>query len=201
MKDSNNDVVWPRQWHGVTRLLHGLMAVGIVGQLIFSQLMVAPDELEEATDLQKFSLEGHEFLGLFTVGVMVLHWLWLLMPTGDVTLAKLFPWGPSGLKRIGADVWHIIKNRHLPEVGDESGLSGFVHGLGFLIATAMAASGFALYAVLTWGDGAGSDAFEKYADIHGLVANGMWAYLIAHVIAAVWHEYRGQRLIAGIFKL
>ena len=195
------ELVTPRQWHGFTRLLHALMALGIVGQLIFAQLMAAPDELEEATALQKFSLEGHEWLGLFTLGVLVLHWLWLLMPSGDVSFAKLFPWGPAGLKRIGADIAHIIKHRHLPEVGEASGLSGFVHGLGFLIASVMAASGLALFLVMEWGDGAGSDSFEKYADIHVLVANGMWIYLIAHVIAAVWHEYRGQRLIAGIFKL
>ena len=55
--------------------------------------MVAPDELEEATELQKFALEGHEILGLVTVGVMVLHWLWLLLPNTDVSFAKLFPWG------------------------------------------------------------------------------------------------------------
>ena len=35
MNDSNNGIVTPRQWHGVTRLLHGLMAVGIIGQLTF----------------------------------------------------------------------------------------------------------------------------------------------------------------------
>jgi cytochrome b561 len=193
--------VTPRQWHGFTRLLHALMALGIIGQLIFSQLMTAPDELEGATELQKFSLEGHELLGLFTFGVLVVHWLWLLIPNNDVTFAKLFPWGPSGLKRVGADLMHIIKHRHLPEVGNESGLSGLIHGFGFLIASVMAASGFALYLVMDFGDGAGSDSFEQYAEIHEITATFLWIYLIAHVLAAVWHEYRGQRLIAGMFKL
>jgi cytochrome b561 len=199
MNTSSNGIVTTRQWHTITRLLHGLMAVGIIGQLVFSQLMVAPDELKDATALQKFALEAHELLGLATVGIMLLHWLWMLFPRSDVLFSNLFPWGPSGLKRVWGDVLHIINKRHLPEVGNESGLAGFVHGLGFLIATLMAASGFALYLVLDWGDGAGSDSFETYADIHGLVANFMWVYLIAHVIAAVWHEYRGQRLIAGMF--
>jgi cytochrome b561 len=195
------ELVTPHQWHGVTRLLHGLMAVGIIGQLAFSQLMVAPDELEEATNLQKFSLEGHEILGLVVVGVMVLHWLWLLLPNTDVSFAKLFPWGPSGLKRVFADVAHIFKRGQLPEVGNDSGLAGFVHGLGFLIASVMAASGFALYLVMDFGDGAGSDSFEQYAEIHEVVATFMWIYLAGHVLAAAWHEYRGQRLIAGMFKL
>ncbi|WMP18743.1 cytochrome b/b6 domain-containing protein [Thiothrix lacustris] len=201
MNDSNNGIVTTRQWHGVTRLLHGLMALGIVGQLVFSQLMVAPDELEEATALQKFALEGHELVGLGVVAVMVLHWLWMLFPKSDVSFGKLFPWGPSGLKRVFADVGHIFKRGHLPEVGNDAGLAGFIHGLGFLIATAMAASGFALYLVLDFGDGAGSDSFEQYAHWHGFFATFMWIYLAGHVIAAAWHEYRGQRLISGMFKL
>ena len=108
--------------------------------------------------------------------------------------------GPSGLKRVFADVAHIFKRGQLPEVGNDSGLAGFIHGFGFLIASVMAASGFALYLVMDFGDGAGSDSFEQYAEIHEVVATFMWIYLAGHVLAAVWHEYRGQRLIAGMFS-
>lgn len=201
MEGSTNGIVTAPQWHIVTRLLHGLMAVGIIGQLLFSLLMVAPDELDTADALQKFALDAHEVLGLATVGIMLAHWLWMLFPRSDVAFSKLFPWSLSGLKGIGADVSHIIKHRHLPEAGNSSGLSGFVHGLGFLVASGMAVSGFALYLVLDWGDGVESAAFGTYAGIHSLLGTFMWIYLGGHVLAAAWHEYRGQRLIAAMFRL
>jgi cytochrome b561 len=201
MNDVTQGSITAPQWHAVTRVLHGLMAVGIIGQLLFSQFMIGPDHLDRATALEKFSLEGHEVLGLVVVGVMLAHWLWMLFPRSDVSLAKLFPWTPAGLKAVGADVAYLIKQRQLPEAANSSGLSGFIHGLGFLAASVMAASGFALYLVMDWGDGAGSDTFETYAGIHGLFANLMWVYLIGHVAAAAWHEYHGQRLIARMFRL
>jgi cytochrome b561 len=201
MNDLTRGSITTPQWHTVTRLLHGLMAVGIIGQLLSSQFMIGPDHLDRATALEKFALETHELLGLAVVGVVLAHWLWMFLPRSDVSLAKLFPWTPTGLKAVGADVAYLIKQRQLPEAANSSGLSGFIHGLGLLVATAMAASGFALYLVIDWGDGASSDTFETYADIHGLFANFMWAYLIGHVAATAWHEYRGQRLIARMFRL
>jgi len=136
-----------------------------------------------------------------TAWVMLAHWLWMLFPSSDLSLPKLFPWGRAGLKRVVEELSYALKHRTLPEAGNGGGLAGFVHGLGFLVASVMAASGFALYLVIGWGDGAGSGSFETYAGIHSLFASLMWVYLGAHVAAAAWHEYRGQRLIAGMFRL
>lgn len=201
MNDVTQGNITAPQWHTVTRLLHGLMAVGIVGQLLFSQFMIGPDHLDRATALEKFALEGHEILGLVAVGAILAHWLWMLFPRSDVSFSKLFPWTPMGLTAVGVDVAYLIKHRHLPEADNSGSLSGFIHGLGFLVASGMAVSGFALFLVLDWGDGAGSDSFETYAGIHDVFSTFLWVYLGGHVAAAAWHEYRGQHIIARMFRL
>ena len=200
MKESNKGIITVPQWHIITRLLHGLIAIGIIAQLLSSQFMVAPDELNDATGVQRFSWESHEVLGLITVAVMLFHWLWMFFPRSDVSFSKLFPWNKAGIKAVIADASHFIKYRTIPDMQQENGLSSFVHGLGFLVASLMAASGFALYLIIDWGDGAGSASFETVVSVHQLFANLMWVYLIGHVVAAVWHEYKGERIIRAIFS-
>lgn len=189
------------QWHPLTRVLHSLMALGILGQLILSLMMTEPDHLDQATALEKLAWQGHEFLGLTVVVVLLLQWIWLMLPSSDLSFSHFFPWSASGFKQISTDIAYIFKNRSLPLAEKNTGgLAGFIHGLGLLVATIMAASGVALYVVIAWGDGAGSDAFEAIAPIHGLVANLMWAYVIGHILAAVWHESRGERIIASMLR-
>ena len=201
MNEMKHGTIAPRQWHAGTRWLHRFMALGILGQLLLSLIMAKPDHLDTASELEKMAWEGHEWVGLATVGILVLHWLWLMLPMSDISFAKLFPWSLSGLKQVGADIAYTVKNRQLPPPTAESKLAGLIHGLGFLVATIMAATGFALFLVIDFGDGAGSEAFEQVDEIHETFATLMWAYLIGHVVAAVWHEYRGERLIAAMFKV
>lgn len=187
-------------WHIITRLLHGLIAIGIIAQLLSSQFMAAPDKLKDATGVQQFYWESHEILGLFTVIVMLLHWLWIFSSRSDVSFSKLFPWNKKGIKAAMTDLSHFIKNRTIPDMQMENGLSSIVHGLGFLVASFMAVSGFALYLVIDWVSGAGSSLFESVVSVHQFFANLMWAYLIGHVVAAVCHEYKGERIIQAMFS-
>ena len=36
-------------------------------------------------------------------------------------------------------------------------------------------------------------------EVHETVAPLMWAYLIGHVVSALFHELRGERIIAAMF--
>jgi cytochrome b561 len=200
MNQSSKETMIKSKWHIITRFLHGLIAVGIIAQLLSSQFMVPPDELNDATAVQQFSWESHEVLGLITVAAILFHWLWIFFPRSDVSFFRLFPWNKAGIKTVKADVSHFIQNRTIPDMQQENGLSSFIHGLGFLVATLMAASGFALYLVIDWGDGAGSNSFETVVSIHQLFASIMWVYLIGHVGAAFWHEYKGEKIIQAIFS-
>ena len=186
------------QWHIVTRLLHGFMALGIIAQLLSSQIMAAPDELEEASQLQKLFWESHELIGLFTAGIIFLHWLWIVIHSNDVAFNKLFPYNASGIKNITSDIRYIIANKTLPEQRNGSSLASFIHGLGFLTATIMVLSGTTLYYIIDWGDGAGSDAFEAVAEFHEFFAGFMWSYLAVHAIAAIWHEFKGEHIIKAM---
>lgn len=195
------DLVSARQWHAGTRWLHRLMALGIVGQLVLSLIMAKPDHLDNANAVAKLAWEGHELLGLATVGIVVLHWLWLMLPMSDISIGKLFPWNVRSLQQVVADIIYTVKNRQLPAATADNQLASLIHGLGLLVATVMIVTGFALFVVMDFGAGAGSESFEFWAEIHETFGSLMWIYLIGHVVAAVWHEYRGERLIAAMFKL
>ncbi|HPE60937.1 MAG TPA: cytochrome b/b6 domain-containing protein [Thiolinea sp.] len=186
------------RWATPTRWLHALVALTLTTQLVLSLLMVPPDELEGASALQQGAMEGHEVVGLVAAGVLLLHWLWLFMARSDIKFSNLFPWSPSGIKRILGELSYLFKHRKLPPVGEHGGLSGFVHGLGILIATLMAATGVGLYVVMDFLGGFENPLFEEIAEVHGLFGNLMWVYLILHALAAIWHEFMGERIFAGI---
>lgn len=69
-----------------------------------------------------------------------------------------------------------------------------MHGLGLLTATAMAATGSAL-ALLALHKGQASTVLE----IHKLISNLMWAYLIGHAGLALLHQLAGQRVLQRMF--
>ena len=190
-----------QRWSKITRWLHALIALSLTVQLILSLVLAPPDELDDATELAKAAMEGHELIGLVAASLLLLHWLWILLPNNDVKLGNLFPIMGAGLQQIKSDISYILKNKTLPH-GDHGGLSGLVHGLGILIASAVATTGVGLYIVMDFTpQGFENPLFEEIAEVHELFGNLMWAYLIAHVFAAAWHEYSGERIILRMFRL
>lgn len=194
-----NNLPVPPRWLKPTRWLHALIALGVTAQLTLSLVMAQPDHLDKAGTFAKLAWEGHEWVGLFAAAALFLHWVWLLMSRSDVKLRNLFPWSAVGMKQVGGEVTYLLKNRKLPAVAKHGGLSGFIHGLGILIATFMAASGVGLYLVMNFtAGGFDNPLFEQIAQLHSLASNLMWAYLTGHVLASVWHEYFGEKIFAAI---
>ena len=189
-------------WSIVTRWLHALIALSIITQLLLSQVLAPPDEFEDATDLAKAAMEGHEVIGLIVAGLLVIHWLWLFLRQSDVKLRNLFPLHLAGRQQVGADIRYALKNKLLPSAENHGGLSGLIHGVGILIASGVAFTGVGLYIVMDFtAKGFDSFLFEAVAEIHELFGNLMWFYLIAHVVAAAWHEYSGDHIIGRMFRL
>ena len=190
-----------QRWSKITRWLHALIALSLTIQLILSLVLAPPDELDDASELAKAAMEGHELIGLIAAGLLLLHWIWMLIPNNDVKLANLFPIMGAGLQQTKSDIGYILKNKMLPRA-DHGGLSGLVHGLGILIASAVAATGVGLYVVMDFTtQGFENPLFEEIAEVHELFGNLMWAYLIAHVFAAALHEYTDEPIISRMFRL
>lgn len=195
---TNNLHTSPR-WRKQTRWLHALVAASLSIQLIVSLFMAHPDHLDKANVFEKLAWEGHEWVGLFAAAALLLHWIWLFMSNSDVKFRNLFPWSSTGMKQISNEVIYLLKNRKFPPLAEHGGLSGFIHGLGILIATFMAASGVALYLVMDFtASGLDNSLYEQIAFFHSLASNLMWTYLIGHLMASVWHEYFGEKILAGI---
>lgn len=200
VQDLLNKTSTPR-WSKPTRWLHALIALSVTIQLLLSLTMVPPDKLNGASTLEKFSMESHEWVGLIAAGLLFTHWVWLLMSNSDVKLRNLFPWTSSGLRRIGTEVSYLIQNKKLPPAGEHGGVSGLIHGLGLLVASGMTLTGVGLYAVMDYTQGGFENPlFEQIAGIHSLLGNLMWVYLVGHFLAALWHEYLGDRIIAQMFR-
>ncbi|ODN42356.1 cytochrome b/b6 domain-containing protein [Piscirickettsia litoralis] len=125
--------------------LHFGMAATITFQLISSLFMEAPaPNSNNFTGTSAFTL--HMYAGLIAVIIIVLHWIWSTVDKkGISSFNHLFPWGKSGRQAIYQDIKTLIINKQIPAATTGPGLSGLIHGLGFLAATAMAATGAVLF--------------------------------------------------------
>lgn len=173
-----------------TRWLHLLLAVAVVHQLFISLVMVAP----EANRPGNSFFELHEWVGLFTLGLLVIFWIWTLVRRGETRFGRLFPW-LSGMRRaaVWADVkmhFASIRERRVPLM-QESALASAVHGLGLLIATAMVSTGATGYFL---------PGAELLLNVHATIAPLMWAYLVGHVGLALLHQVAGHRMLQRMFS-
>jgi hypothetical protein len=66
-----------------------------------------------------------------------------------------------------------------------------IHGLGLIIASVMALSGVVGYFVAS---------ARPVLQVHETEAPLMWAYLVGHVAIALFHELRGERIIAAMLS-
>jgi len=176
-----------------TKILHGVLALAVTYQLAFIGLVEQPRKGAPGNLFYQI----HEIVGLSTLGVVSAFWIWVLVRRGETSWPALFPWfAPARLRNLAADIgrhWAALRRFKLPEA-EEMPLATAVHGLGLLTVTAMAVTG-AAFALL----GLPRDQARLVLQIHKLVANFMWAYLIAHAGLAVLHQFLGEPVIKRIF--
>ena len=174
-----------------TRLLHGSLLVSVLWQLIGSNFIERPRVNQPANVFY----EVHGIVGLVTLALVVIFWLWTVLRRHETHFAALFPWlSAARLKAVGADLsqhWAELKQRRLPGGEAETPLASAVHGLGLLAALAMGATGAWLYTLPIPGG--------MVLDVHKLVANLMWAYVVGHAGLAVMHQLLGHRVLQRIF--
>jgi len=182
-----------------TRILHAALAVAIVHQLVVSWFMEEP---KPGGRPENFAFELHETVGLITLGLLALFWLWTMVRRREDGLGALVPWfSAERLKRVLADAGTYrdsLLQRRLPSPEGQTPLASAVHGLGLLVATAMAVTGAIVYAVMG-PDGSLSDGGHFVLELHEILSNLMWAYLMGHAGIAVIHDIVGHRVLGRMF--
>ncbi|MEO5349710.1 MAG: cytochrome b/b6 domain-containing protein [Magnetococcus sp. YQC-3] len=174
-----------------TRLLHLLMASGIVLELLLSLVMVHPKPGRAGDTFYAL----HASWGQVLLGLLVVHWIWCLVRSGSVSVALLFPWfSRDRYRAIYADVQrymaHAIQFR-LPDSGQVSPLASAVQGLGLVIATLLGVSG----SILLFGmeaDGAMPGWLHALKEGHELLGVLLWGYLLLHAAMAILHQWAGH---------
>jgi len=182
-----------------TRVLHAALAAAIVHQLVTSFFMEEPKPGGQTGNL---AFDFHETVGLVSLGLLALFWLWAMLRRREEGLSALFPWfSAERRRRVLADIaayFGSFVRLRLPPPTAETPLASAIHGLGLLVATAMAVTGAIVYALMGT-DGSLAGAGHFVLELHEAFASLMWAYLIGHAGIAVVHDIVGHRVLGRMF--
>jgi len=96
--------------------------------------------------------------------------------------------------------WDALKSLRLPAQNSEAALPSAVHGLGLLLITAMATSGASYYMVLLI-KATDNPVFRLILEIHQLLANFAWAYLIGHAGLGLIQHFTGNLPLTAMWSL
>ncbi len=97
-------------------------------------------------------LEIHEWAGMTTLAVVLVHWLWSILGAGTAGVRHLSPWDSAGCRQIGRGLREFASLR-LPPSGPANRLAGLMHGLGFLAVTGVVLTGAVLFFGIPEGGG------------------------------------------------
>ena len=176
----------------LTKLLHVMLLSCILWQLTVVQLVELPTETQPGNTFYVI----HQWVGLTTLAVVVLFWVWSLIRRAETPFAALFPWcSLHRLIALKADVklhFAALRRYQLPAPGEATPLASAVHGLGLATALAMGVTGAWLY-TMTVPDGV-------VLEVHKAISNLMWAYVILHAGLGVLHQFGGRRVLQRMFS-
>jgi cytochrome b561 len=182
-----------------TRITHALIAVSIAFQMFVSLVMDHPRTSRAMAWPGSLFFRWHEWVGLAALIVLAVSWAYRVTPAGRCAGARLFPWASAaGLGRIVADLRNFACLRWAV-LSEDSALSGTIHGLGLLLATALALTGGALYVTL-WPADVLTPTGRSIMRVHSFLSTFMWIYLGGHVVMALWHQYVGHCTLRRMFS-
>jgi cytochrome b561 len=178
--------------HGLlTKLLHAGLLLSVLWQLAASGLVERPKASQPGNQFY----EIHEIVGLVTLALVLLFWIWSAVRRRETPFTSLFPWlSGRQLKAVAADIgahWAYLRRLRLPLSDIETPPASAVHGVGLLTALAMAATGAWLYTQ--------SIPSGLILEIHKAVSNLMWAYVVGHAGLALVHQFTGHRVLQQMF--
>lgn len=183
----------------ITRILHAVIALGIVVQVLVSTVMIVPRPGRVANGWW----EIHENLGLFLAVILIVHWLWTIRATiraGGSYL--LFPWfSKVKLTAVVKDVRDSldeVRRGRFPHSDAPRPAPAALQGAGLLLATWLGLSGTVIAIAIANGGLPPSLRFIREA--HGIAGNLMWVYLAVHPVIGVFHEIAGHRTLSRMFR-
>lgn len=177
-----------------TRLFHACLALAVLSQLASSQFMQVPREGRPGN----WIFEVHEYSGLFAMTMALGLWVVIVTRIGGTDMGLLLPWFSAARRAaFWADTkrhWAIARTFRLPQYQQDSPFAAAIHGLGLLLITAMAATGslYWLASIAGYQDGL---AVWLAINLHGFMANIVWAYLIGHAGMALIHHFTGGQTL------
>ncbi len=190
----------------INRILHSLFAFLMVAQLINEEFMKRPKLVDGAprvrTDEQIFFFDMHEWIGVILLVVVGLRFMFLLGNPEDTR--RLFPFiSGERMKGVFADMkeipgWFAGK---LKPPGDDDYLAGFVHGLGLLLGLAMGLTGTAMFVGMDPINGTMNDFVHTLKEVHEVLGELLFYYVIGHVAMVVLHQLKGHRSLQRISPL
>lgn len=183
-----------------TRLFHMALALTIIVQLLTSSWMTAPREDRQ----EDWLFEVHEYSGLLALFLATGFWLVLAMRRGGTPIGIMFPWFSAMRRQAAWDdliaLLQDIKILRPPKYHTENPLASAVHGLGLLLMTAMGTTGGLYFLAMFFG--ATEDSWAHIAiDVHEVLSNLVWAYLIGHASLAVIHHYARHMNLKKMWSL
>ncbi len=151
------------------------------------------------TDGQIFFFEMHEWFGialLLIIGLRVV----LILSSAD-EMRQLMPFlSCQRMQGVFAELkeipgWFVGKLR---APGEEDHLSGFIHGLGLFLALAMAITGTTIFFGMDEVDGTMNTFVHTMKELHEVLGELLWYYVIAHVAMGLFHQVKGHRSLQRI---
>jgi cytochrome b561 len=181
------------------RLAHGLVAAATVFQLGISLIMDHPHTKRPMTADGGLYYTWHQWVGLAALAVLAFAWVYRLLTWKRENQGRIFPWVTAAGRAVLAREAGQFLLLRWTTIPDDGALAGTVHGLGILIASAMALTGGAIYVALG-PQNAVTPTAHTIMDLHSFLSTFMWIYLCGHAVMALWHQYAGHRSFARIFK-
>lgn len=181
------------------RWTHLLAALAIAFQMAISLIMDHPHTKKPMNADGGLYFAWHEWVGLAALAIIIGAWLYRVLTWKRESHGRLFPWlNTAGRHALLQDLkqFALLRWTSLPVDG---ALAGTVHGLGLLMASAMALTGGFIYIGLG-PENKITPGVHNVMDLHSFLATFMWIYLGGHCAMAIWHQYAGHGSFARMFK-
>ncbi|MGH8128891.1 MAG: cytochrome b/b6 domain-containing protein [Gammaproteobacteria bacterium] len=181
------------------RILHAATAAAITFQLLISLVMDHPHATRPMSVVGRFYFQCHEWAGLLTAGILLSGWVYRLLNWRRESQGALYPWiSVGGCKVVALELktFLLLRWTKIPQSG---ALAGTAHGLGLLAASAMAATGVAIFIGLGSADQV-TPGVHNLMEVHSTLATFMWIYLYGHALMALWHQFMGHRVFDEMFS-
>jgi len=182
------------------KVLHFLIAGGMLLQLVLEQWMQRPKPGETITVLQALFFGAHEFIGISLLGIVMTRFM--LMAGDREAFLRLFPWfEKKGRQSLAYELKNALSgwfSGNLKAIGEQDFLAKAVHGLGLLLALGLGLTGLTLFIEIS-PEGSTGALGHGTMEVHGLMGTLLWVFIIGHITMTIYHQLLGHRALQHIF--